>query len=126
MQRTNQQNKAMHVDFKLICDALNDAGLDQRKVLKPSISIPWTPTAVKEQLWKPIQKALWQKESTTELDKIKEIEHTHDVLLRHLGEKFELEYIEFPHDEKKINATLAPKEHNRTTEYPEYNEAPTI
>jgi len=102
-QRTIQQNKAMHVDFKLICDALNDAGLDQRKVLKPSISIPWTEHAVKEQLWKPIQKALYGKESTTELDKLKEIEHVHDVLMRHLGEKFEIEYIDFPSDPIKLD-----------------------
>lgn len=102
-QRTGQQNKALHVDFKLIADALNDAGLDQRKVLKPSISIPWSSTAVKEQLWKPIQKALYGKESTTELDKQKEIEHVHDVLLRHLGEKFDLEYIEFPNDPMKLD-----------------------
>lgn len=106
MKRTFQQNKALHLDFTLIANALNDAGLDQRKVLKPSIEIPWTPEAVKEQLWRVIQKSMYHKESTTELDKIGEIEKIHDVLMRHLGEKFHLEYIPFPHDPNKQKSDL--------------------
>jgi hypothetical protein len=99
--RTSQQNRALHLYLTMLSDALNDAGLDQRKVLKPGVSIPWTPSAAKEQLWRPIQVALFQKESTTELDKTKELDKVHEVLMRHLGEKFGIEYIPFPVDEKK-------------------------
>jgi len=102
-QRTSQQNKSMHVFFSLLADSLNSAGLDQRKVLKPSISIDWTPTAVKKQLWKPIMNALYSKTSTTELDKQMEIDKIHETLMRHLAEKFGLEYIEFPHNEDIIS-----------------------
>ena len=55
----------------MLGDALNDAGLDQRKVLKPTVSISWTPEAIKEQLWRRIQKAMFEKKSTTNLVKQK-------------------------------------------------------
>ena len=46
--RTSQQNRAMHLFFARLVEALNDAGLDMKKVLKPEIDIPWSQTAVKE------------------------------------------------------------------------------
>lgn len=103
VKRTDSQRKALEVFFKLLAEKLNEAGLDQREVLKPSIAIPWTQEAIKNQLWRPIQKALTNKQSTTELDKVSEIDQIHSVLLRHLGEKFGLDYIEFPHDPEKIS-----------------------
>ena len=96
--RTNQQNKALHKFFSLLANTLNEAGLDQRKVLKPSIAIPWTPESIKEQLWRPIQLALLFKKSTTELDKHMEIDQVHEILMKHLGEKFGVEFIDFPHN----------------------------
>jgi hypothetical protein len=98
--RTLSQNNALHLGMKLLCDALNDAGYDQRKILKPSIDIPWTPIAVKEQLFKPIMKAMTQKEHTADLDKIGEIDDIWDTLFRHLGQKFHIEYIPFPNLEE--------------------------
>ena len=81
-QRTIKQNKAIHLMNTWIANQLNDAGLDIRKVLKPGINIPWTQTAVKELLVKPIMKVMYQKDSTTELNKSnKEIEHLYDCLL---------------------------------------------
>lgn len=94
--RTNQQNKALHLFFEMLATSLNDAGLDQRKVLKPSISIPWTKVAIKDQLWRPIQQALYDKFSTTDLLKQQEIDTIHATLMRHLGEKFGVEHIPFP------------------------------
>lgn len=94
--RTSQQNRGLHLFFTLLSDSLNDAGLDQRKVLKPSVSIPWTLESVKEQLWKPIQKLMYNKNSTTDLDKKQEIEKIHETLMRHLGESFGVDYIPFP------------------------------
>lgn len=97
--RTIQQNAALHAFFAMLANALNDAGLDQRKVLKPSVSIPWTPGAVKEHLWRPVQQAMYQKNSTTELNKHEEITGVHKTLMRHLGEKFGVEHIDFPSHE---------------------------
>lgn len=87
--RTNQQNKALHVLFALLANTLNEAGLDMRKTLKPTIQIPWSPMAVKEHLWRPIQKAQLNKESTTELTTV-EIDQIFDTINKHLGEKFGL------------------------------------
>lgn len=105
-QRTSQQNKALHVACDLLAQELNDAGLDQRVVLKPSIAIPWSRSSVKENLFRPIMRASLGKESTTELEKIGEIEKVWDILFRHLGEKFGVEYIPFPHDPAKQKSDL--------------------
>jgi len=51
----------------MLSEELNDAGYDMKKVLKPTIDIPWTPTSIKEHLWKPTMKAMLNKESTTEM-----------------------------------------------------------
>lgn len=98
--RTNQQNKALHVLFKLLADELNKNGLDMKKTLKPEIDIPWTPASTKEFLWRPVQLAQLDKISTTELTTI-EIDEVFDTIIRHLGEKFGLT-IDFPSIESLI------------------------
>lgn len=98
--RTNQQNKALHVLFKLLGDTLNNAGLDMRKTLKPGVEIPWGPVAVKEFLWRPIQEAQLGKHSTTELTTV-EIDKVFDTINRHLGEQFNL-HVPFPSIEELI------------------------
>lgn len=106
-QRTERQNRAMHLWFQMLADSLNAAGLDQRKVLKPSIAIPWTKEAVKEQLFKPIEHAMFGKRSTTELTKL-EVGKVEEVLVRHLADRFGLESPEWPHyesEEEFIRAT---------------------
>lgn len=93
-QRTKQQNKALHVLFRLLSDTLNEHGLDMRKTLKPDVEIPWSDKAVKEYLWRPIMKAQLQKQSTTELTTV-EIDEVFDTINRHLGERFSL-HVPFP------------------------------
>jgi len=85
-QRTELQNRALHLYFQLVADALNDAGLDMRAVLKPNIDIPWTGETVKEYMWRPIMKIQLRKDSTTELTTV-DIDKVFDTLNRHLGEK---------------------------------------
>lgn len=94
--RTSKQNKALHVDCQLIAEKLNDAGLDQRKVLKPEIDIPWTMEAVKERIWKPVMKTLYGHDSTKDLKIQREIELIHETIMRHLGEKHGVEWHDFP------------------------------
>lgn len=98
-QRTITQNRAMHKYFEMLADALNSAGLDMRKTLKPEIEIPWNKEMVKEHLWRPIQDAMYSKESTTELD-TKEPSEVYAVLDRHLGEKFGI-HVEWPSNEER-------------------------
>lgn len=93
--RTLPQNSALHLGLTMIATILNESGLDMRKVLKPHVDIPWTPQSVKEHLWRPIQKVMTGKSSTTQLDKIEPGE-IWDVIMRHLGEKHGVEYIPFP------------------------------
>ena len=94
--RSNEQNNALHLGLSMIAKSLNDAGLDMKKVLKPEVDIPWTTDSVKEYLWRPVQKVMTGKKSTTELNKTNEIDEVWEVLMRHLGEKHELEFIPFP------------------------------
>lgn len=84
-QRTISQNKALHKYFTLLSEELNQAGYDMRRTLKQSVSIPWTPENVKDYLWRPIQEAYLNKESTTELT-TKDIDVVYDIVNKHLGE----------------------------------------
>lgn len=97
--RTGKQNNALHQYFELLAQALSDAGLDMKKTLKPEAEIPWTAEAVKEYLWRPVQKAQLQKDSTTELS-TRNIDEVYDTLNRHLGEKFGIT-VPFPSQETK-------------------------
>jgi len=97
--RTEQQNKALHKYFELLADDLNNAGLDMKVVLKPEVDIPWTKETIKEYIWKPVQKAMLLKESTTELT-TSEISKVYDVINRLISEKYEL-HTPFPEDSDK-------------------------
>jgi hypothetical protein len=97
VKRTSLQNRSLHKYFQLLADALNDAGLDMKKTLKPEIDIPWTPENIKNHLWRPIQIAVTQKHSTTELT-TGEPNRVYEVLDRHISEKFGI-HIEWPCDD---------------------------
>ncbi len=99
--RTNKQNKALHLYFTHLAEALNDAGYDMRKTIKDSIDIPWTPETIKENLWRPVQKAYLQKDSTTKLDTI-EIDKVYDVLNKAIGERTGV-HVPFPSIETLTN-----------------------
>lgn len=94
-QRTLTQNAAMHLFFQWLADALNDAGLDMKKVLRNDIDIPWTSAAVKEHLWRPIQIAMTDKQSTTEITTVEPTD-IHAVLSRHLGQRLGIQCPEWP------------------------------
>lgn len=101
MQRTEQQNKAIHLLFRHLSDMLNDIGLDMKRVLKPEVDIPWTPRNVKEYLWRPVQLSLTGKESSKDLES-KEIDQVYDVIHKHLAEKFGIE-VRFPSIETMLS-----------------------
>ena len=96
-QRTVRQNNSIHLYCKLLAEELNNSGLDMRVVLKPEIAIPWTQKTIKQFLWRSIQIALLQKQSTTELSTA-EVSQVYDVLNKHLGEKFGV-HVDFPSQE---------------------------
>ncbi len=94
--RTSQQNRSLHLDFQHMAEALNSAGFTVQLVLKEKMDLDWTGEMVKELLWRPAQKAILKKKSTTELGKQEDIEKVRDHLLRHLAEKFGVELPDFP------------------------------
>jgi len=70
----------------MVAESLNDAGYDMKKTLKPEVEIPWSGNTVKEFLWRPIQDAMIQQESTTALT-TDQVSAVYSVLSRHLSAK---------------------------------------
>jgi hypothetical protein len=69
----------------MLAEELNIAGLDVMKTMKQDFEIPWTPTLVKELIWRVIQKAMYDKKSTTDLLKAEEIDAIYNVINRELS-----------------------------------------
>lgn len=97
--RTLKQNNSLHKYFELVSEALNNQGLDFTKIFTNPVAIMITPELVKECMWRPIQKSMFKKLSTTTLEKQQEIDKIYDVMNKFLGEKFGV-YVEFPNKEK--------------------------
>lgn len=98
--RSNLQSRSLHLFCDLLAKELNMAGLDMKTVLKPDVEIPWSKTTVKEYIWRPIQKALTTKISTTEIDTVEPSE-IWEVINRHLGQKFGIEVPLWPSQENR-------------------------
>lgn len=92
--RSLLQNNALHLYLSMLATELNDSGNDMRKVLKPTVDIPWSTDTCKRFLWKPIQEVMMDKKSTTELT-TDELDKIYKVLDRHVSEKCGI-HVEFP------------------------------
>lgn len=101
-QRTFSQNSALHLWFDLLANELNEAGYTVQLVLKEKVDLDWDGSKVKELLWRPAQKAILGKNSTTELSKIEDIDKVFDHLNRHISERFGLS-VQFPSQEQMQN-----------------------
>lgn len=84
--RSNKQNNSLHLYFQLLSTELNLAGYDMRKVIRPEVDISWTPYSVKEYLWRPLQKVMFGKKSTTQLS-TEDINSIYDQVNRIVGER---------------------------------------
>jgi len=106
--RTEQQNRALHLFFSKLADELNEKGLDMRTLIRQEVELSWTPYNIKEYLWRPLQKVLTGKKSTTKLDKIEEINLIYENLNRILIErtKGEINFPSFPSIETQIENDL--------------------
>ena len=97
--RTKNQNAALHLYFTQIAEALNNEGLNVRVVLQvieeKGVDMMWSPTLVKELLWRRIQKKYLGKQSTTELNSTGDITQIYDILNKFLAENFYISE-EFP------------------------------
>lgn len=116
-QRTSQQNKALHKWFELVSEDLNNAGYTVKKTLRADFDLDWSSSLFKELIWRPIQKVITKKNSSSELSS-GELQIIWDTINRHLGEKFGL-HTPFPSLEVMI-------EQLGKVDYPvnEYDEEP--
>ena len=67
--RTKLQNRSLHKYCELLAEELNAGGFDFKEVIERAnyqLEVPFTKYLVKDQFWKPIQKAMYNHESTTE------------------------------------------------------------
>jgi len=110
--RTHKQNNSIHLYCDMLAQEFNQAGLDMKVVLKPSVDIEWSGETVKKYVWKPIMKSLFGYDSTTKLKKIGEIDRVWEHINRHLSERFAEWIMPIPFPSKK-------KEDKPNYEYPE-------
>lgn len=115
---TDNQRKAFHKGCEELANHLNEHGKDMRAVLKHDVDIPWSKDTVKEFIFRPIMKALYGYESHTELKKIEEVSKLWDVAFKHLGERVEVEYMEFPHDPNRGNDLIKAITKSKELDYP--------
>lgn len=96
---TTQQMKSLHFWFAMVAQTLEDGGLSMNEM----INLPIRPTkeSVKILLWKPIMEATFQKTSTTQLNKQKEIDTIVATLTQGLAEQG-IELPNFPSLEEAI------------------------
>lgn len=93
-QRTCSQNRALWLFYKNLAHQLNEQGLEVKQTI--TADVWWTPEMVHDLLWIPFQKAKYGTTSTKDLDKVGQIDEIHADLMRNLGEKLEVEYVDFP------------------------------
>lgn len=65
--RTGKQNAALHVFCRLLAEALNERGITFNQFFKEGYQVPWSGDIVKENVWRPMQRAVCGVESSTEL-----------------------------------------------------------
>lgn len=93
--RTSKQNRALHLWYTQLAEALNEAGFDIRRTIKEDFDIPWSPLTVKEYLWRPIQK-IYMKEHSTKRLKTKDIDVIYDIINREIGQRTGIDVPMFP------------------------------
>ena len=96
--RTLSQNSSLWLFANMVAVQLNNAGFTFDKLLKDgkyTAEVDWNKDLVIDQLWKPIQKAITNKKSTTQLEK-SEIDKVYEALNKYLTVRVGIEHIPFP------------------------------
>jgi len=93
--RTSKQNRALHKLFVIMCEQLNELGMEfQYTGLKGlTLSVMYTPSIVKDLFWRPIQIALFDIESTKDVN-TEQINKITDVISKFFGDRGVV--VEFP------------------------------
>lgn len=101
-QRTSQQNKALHLWLRQKAQQCRDAGVTTQMAFGKTIELEMTEETMKV-IWRYVQKAMFNKDSTRDLDKIAELDEVAEHLNRFFAENFNLEGIPIPYDPDKIH-----------------------
>lgn len=84
--RTARQHRALHVFCRTLAMALREKDMDTKKFFKEGFEVPFTTEIVKDNIWKPIQKALTDKESSKQLT-TNEVSQIYDTINKLLAER---------------------------------------
>jgi hypothetical protein len=127
---TDSQRNAAWLYMTMKAKQLNEAGLEMRKVLKPTYELPWTKDSFHDHIFIPIQKAMFGTTSMRSLKKL-QVSKVYDVIEREFGQKFGLDSIEFPSDEQKQLENLGgyktkSGQGTEGVDYPELTDLPKI
>ena len=97
--RTPTQNNAIHKYCDLAAETLNFSGFEMKAVLeKKAMDVPWSKETFKRCLWIPAQRALFNKEHSSELTTA-EVDKVYQVLARFLSTEFGVD-VAFPSKEE--------------------------
>lgn len=102
-QRTIRQNSALHLGFAQIAQELRAKDLTVGMVLEKGIEFYWTETLVKEALFKPIAKIMFDKDSTTQLT-TKELQEVWESMSQAIGQSGV--YVPYPSSESEMLRNL--------------------
>ncbi len=108
--RTELQNRSIHLYFTRLCDALNAAGWDMKATmekLSKKAKIPWSPSAIKERLWRPVQDDTYGERSTTKLSTA-EVSAVYEALNEVTGSQLGVS-LPFPDKYSQMNEQLGRK-----------------
>lgn len=97
--RTTRQNNALHKLFDLMSEKCEKEGITVSMIvgaLKNGVDICPTPQFLKD-LWKTMQEILLKKSSTTDLNKVNEIDLVYEAWCKFWGDRFGI-YVEFPNE----------------------------
>ncbi len=100
-QRTNLQNRALHLYFTMLAMAFKESEITLPDLIElPFVEVDLSIDAhlIKEKLWKPIQKALIDEESTAKA-KRRDYTEVYDTLNRYTSDRFGIS-VPFPSKDK--------------------------
>lgn len=102
IERTSDQNSAMHLWFTKKSEQCREAGITRQQILSKTIELEVNEHFMKD-IFRDVQEAMFKNgKSTKNLEKIGQIDEIVEHLNRFFAEKFNLEGIEFPNDPDKI------------------------
>lgn len=86
--RSSKQNRALHLYFSFICNELNELGMEFKYhgLNNNELRSRYTSNIVKNHIWRPIQTAMFNVESTKAID-TKQINEIIDVITKYFSDR---------------------------------------